>query len=342
VSHSLHYINGAIMITRTIAISCLFIAGTLFCLSADDDQVGQSPQTPARRILPAGGRTTVDTGWVQKKYVEVPYASLSETQKLDLYLPNTGTGPFPLIIEIHGGGFVTGSKSSQIGPMLEAVKGGYALASINYRLSGEATWPAQINDVKAAIRFLRANAALYGLDPDRFAAWGASAGGSLAALAGVSAGVSALADPALGNAVISDRVQAVVDWFGPIYFSTMDAEFAALGTTGVMGLTNAATSAESKYLGKIIGTEQAQPLVEAASPRTYISHDDPPFLIQHGTADRNIPITQSIDFARSLAQVIGSDKVVFEALEGAGHGGSQFETAANTAKVLAFLDKALR
>jgi acetyl esterase/lipase len=342
VSHKPDFINGAIMIKRTIAMTSLFVAGTLFCLSADTNQIAQAPQTPPGRILPGGSRTTVDTGWVQKKHLDVPYASLSGAQKLDLYLPNTGTGPFPLIIEIHGGGFVTGSKSSQIGPMLEAVKRGYALASINYRLSGEATWPAQINDVKAAIRFLRANAALYGLDPDRFAAWGASAGGSLAALAGVSGGVYALADPALGNAGVSDRVQAVVDWFGPIYFSSMDAEFAALGTTGVMGPTNAATSAESKYLGRTIGTVQAQPLVEAASPRTYISHDDPPFLIQHGTADRNIPITQSIDFARSLAQVIGSDNVVYEALEGAGHGGSQFETAANTAKILEFLDRALR
>jgi len=311
-------------------------------LHAQDNQSAPQPQAPAGRIMPAGTRSSVDTSWIQTKYLDVPYASLSAAQKLDLYLPTEGAGPFPLIIEIHGGGFVTGSKSSQIGPMLAAVKKGYALASINYRLSGEALWPAQIADVKAAIRFLRANAARYRLDPDRFAVWGASAGGSLAALAGVSAGIAALADPVPGNAGVSDRVQAVVDWFGPIYFSTMDAEFAALGVTAAMGSTNVAGSAESKYLGKTIGTAEAQTLVEAASPRSYISHDDPPFFIQHGTADRNIPITQSIDFARSLATVIGSDNVIFEALEGAGHGGSQFETAANTAKVLDFLDKALR
>jgi dipeptidyl aminopeptidase/acylaminoacyl peptidase len=122
----------------------------------------------------------------------------------------------------------------------------------------------------------------------------------------------------------------------------MDAEFAALGTSGVMGATNAPTSAESKYLGKTIGTPEAQPLVVAASPRTYISADDPPMLIQHGTKDRNIPITQSIDFAAGLAAAIGKDKVYYETIEGAGHGGSQFETAANIAKVLDFLDKHLK
>jgi acetyl esterase/lipase len=330
---------GATMMKRTIVLISLIVLGAFCALYAQDTQTAQPP---AGRILPAGTKASVDTSWVQKKYLDIPYANLSAAQKLDLYIPNEGSGPFPLIMEIHGGGFVTGSKSSQIAPMLQAVKQGYALASINYRLSGEAIWPAQIHDVKAAIRFLRANAARYGLDPDRFATWGASAGGSLSALAGVSGGVSALADPALGNTAVSDRVQAAVDWFGPIYFSTMDAEFAALGTSGVMGLTNAATSAESKYLGKTIGTPEAQPLVEAASPRTYISRDDPPFLIQHGTADRNIPITQSIDFARAMAQAIGSGKVVYEAIEGAGHGGSQFETAANTAKVIGFLDAALK
>ncbi|HAE23405.1 MAG TPA: alpha/beta hydrolase [Spirochaetaceae bacterium] len=330
------------MIKRSFIIICLILLGFVSGVAADDTQIAQAAQSPAGRILPAGSKSSVDTSWVQKKYLDVPYASLSATQKLDLYIPNEGSGPYPLIIEIHGGGFISGSKSSQISPMLEAVKKGYALASINYRLSAEAIWPAQINDVKAAIRFLRANAARYGLDPERFATWGASAGGSLSALAGVSGGVSKLADPALGNATVSDRVQAAVDWFGPIYFSTMDAEFSALGTSGAMGLTNAATSAESKYLGKVIGTPEAQPLVEAASPRSYISADDPPFFIQHGTADRNIPITQSIDFARALAQAIGGGKVVYEALEGAGHGGSQFESAQNVAKVIAFLDKVLR
>lgn len=105
-------------------------------------------------------------------------------------------------------------------------------ASINYRLSGEAKWPAQINDVKAAIRFLRANAASYRLNPDRFAVWGSSASGHLAALAGTSGGVAALRDGALGNPGVSDRVQAVIDMYGPVNFLAMDEQFTAAGVSG--------------------------------------------------------------------------------------------------------------
>jgi len=235
-----------------------------------------------------------------------------------------------------------GSKSGDIAPMLEGVKRGYALASVNYRLSGEATWPAAVNDIKAAIKFLRANAAKYNLDPDKFATWGGSAGGNLSAMASVSEGVASLADPALGNVGVSDAVQAAVDWFGPIYFSTMDEEFAALGQSGSMGATNSANSAESKYLGKLVGSPEAQALVEASSPLSYITRDDPPMYIQHGTSDRNIPITQSENFAKKLAAAIGAEKVIFEKIVGAEHGGSQFNSAENADKILDFLDKALK
>ena len=226
--------------------------------------------------------------------------------------------------------------------MLEGLKSRYAVASVNYRLSREALFPAAINDVKAAIRFLRANAKKYNLNPGKFAVWGGSAGGNLSALAAVSGGVNELYDPTLGNAAVSDKVQAAVDWFGPIYFSTMDAEFAALGTSGQMGATNAINSAESKYLGKLVGTQEAQPLVETASPLTYISKDAPPMYIQHGTKDRNIPITQSINFSKKLAEVIGKEKVTFEAIEGAGHGGPQFNSPENAAKIIEFLNKTLK
>ena len=107
----------------------------------------------------------------------------------------------------------------------------------------------------------------------------------------------------------------VVDWFGPVYFSRMDAEFAALGITPKMGTTSAATSAESKYLGKTVGTPEAEELVKAASPETYISSDDPAFYIQHGTADTNIPLTQSEDLAKKLTETLGTDKVMFEKIE---------------------------
>jgi acetyl esterase/lipase len=289
------------------------------------------------------GQSSLDTSAAKAKYLDVAYAKVSSAQKLDIYIPKTGNKPYPVIIAIHGGAFKSGDKASgEVAPMLKALARGYAVVSVNYRLSGEAPFPAQINDVKAAIRFLRANAAKYNLNKNKFATWGGSAGGNLSALVGTSSGVAALEGATLGNAKESSKVQAVVDWFGPIYFSTMDAEFAKLGQTPTMGATNTATSPESALLGKTIGTTAAEASVKKASPQTYISKDDPAFFIQHGTADRNIPITQSINFSAKLKSVLGSKKVTFEKLAGAAHGGTQFETTANLKKVLDFLDKYMK
>lgn len=293
----------------------------------------------------SGGEIVVkktDTSWIKKKYIDVEYASKSKTQKLDIYIPNEGNGPFPLIIEIHGGGFMIGEKSEDISPMLEGVKRGYAVASINYRLSSEAKWPAALNDVKAAIKYLRANAKKYNLNPDKFATWGASAGGNLSAMAAVSSGRDELVDENLGNREVSDSVQAAVDWFGPIYFSTIDEEFKALGISRVMGATNTPNSAESKYLGKTVGTQEAQFLVDASSPMRYINEKTVPLYIQHGTEDRNIPITQSENFAKKLFENIGKDKVIFEKIDGAAHGGERFTSKENVAKIIDFLDKYLK
>lgn len=298
--------------------------------------------------LAGGGASPSDTSWITTKFTNVAYATTSSAQVMDIFLPNTGTGPFPLIISIHGGAFKSGDKADgQEAPMIGTataggIASGYAVASINYRLSAAAVFPAAINDVKAAIRFLRANSAKYKLDPNKFAAWGGSSGGNLSSLAAVSGGVATLADESLGNAGVSDAIQASVDWFGPIYFSTMDSEFAALGQTPVVGETSSAGSAESVYLGQPVGTAEAEPLVIAASPQTYISADDPPFFIQHGTADRNIPITQSINFSNKLSAALGAGKVTYETLEGAGHGGSQFTATTNVARIIAFLDKYLK
>ena len=283
-----------------------------------------------------------DTSAITNKYLDVSYASVSDAEKLDIYLPESGSGPFPVIIQIHGGAFKSGDKASgELTPALQGIENGYAVVAVNYRLSSEAKSPAQINDIKAAIRFLRANAAKYNLDPERFAVWGGSAGGSLAALAGTSGDVAALEDLTMGNAEQSSRVQAVVDWFGPIYFSTMDAEFAALGVTPV-GVTSQSGSPESAYIGGTVGEAASEPLVIKASPQTYITSDDPAFFIQHGTADKNIPIPQSVNFSNKLKAALGEDKVTFRAIEGAGHGTSEFTTDANVKLVFDFLDAQLK
>jgi acetyl esterase/lipase len=286
-------------------------------------------------VMPGGSAKFAS---VAPTYKDLAYATGSNAQKLDLYIPTTGSGPFPVVIMIHGGGFMMGDKSDGTGltGVDQLLAAGYTVASINYRLSAEAQYPAQIFDAKASVRFLRVNAAKYNLNPDKFGAWGASAGGNLVSLLGTTCGVKEL-EGDLGNADQSSCVQAVVDWFGPIDFLKMDEQFA--GTSCAQN-HNDASSPESKLVGAKI--QSVPDLVKTTNPMNYITASTPPFFIENGTADCNVPPAQSKNLADALSAVISTDKVTYTSLEGAGHGGSQFETAENLKLVLAFLEQNLK
>lgn len=278
---------------------------------------------------------------VSKIYENVAYESKSEKQKMDIYLPSKAEGPLPVIIALHGGAFMKGHKNGyDIFPILKGLKKEYAVVSVGYRLSGEAKFPAAISDVKAAIRFLKANAVKYNLDTERFAVWGGSAGGNLAALIGTSAKDSYLNGDNRNHLDQSSSVKAVVDWFGPIDFLTMDEQFEKSTITPLFGPTNSETSPESLYIGGRIGEWREQTM--RANPTTYISEDAPCFLIQHGTDDRHIPLQQSIDFANALKRVIGPEKVELHILDGAIHGGEAFECEENLDVVFNFLKQCLK
>ena len=282
-----------------------------------------------------------NTDHIKRKFLDIPYAGLSPAQKLDIYLPNEGAGPFPVIVSIHGGAFMGCDKADmQVMPMLEGLKRGYAVVAINYRLSWEAKFPALVQDVKAAIRWIRANAQRYFFDPNKIAAWGGSAGAYLSTMLGVSDGIPELEDLGLGNPDQASRVQAVIAWFGPTNFLKMDEQLAASGLAPQEGERHdGAYSPESLLLGRKI--TEAPDLVKAANPETYIRRNAPPFFIQHGTRDPVVPVQQSIEIAKKLEKVIGEDKVKLELLEGVEHGDPRFETPENVKKVLDFLDQAL-
>ncbi len=235
-----------------------------------------------------------------------------ERQKLDLYQPGKagsadGTAQQrPLIVWVHGGAWRAGNKNRC--PARRFLREGYAVASINYRLSQHAIFPAQIQDCKAAIRHLRAHAEEYGLDATRFGVWGSSAGGHLVALLGTSGGVEEFdVGP---NPGVSSKVQAVCDFFGPTDFSKMSCFWSRMDH-------DAPDSPESKLIGGPM--QQNKDKVQRANPIAYVTKDDPPFLIVHGDKDPLVPHNQSEMLYDALKKA-GVD-ATFYTVRGGGHGG---------------------
>lgn len=247
-------------------------------------------------------------------FADIDYAGTDNPrQKLDLYLPEEraeNSEPLPLLVFIHGGGWRNGDKASGRQRVLSFVRSGnYAAASIGYRLSGEAQWPAQIHDCKAAIRWLRGNAEDHGIDPDRIAVWGTSAGGHLVAMLGVSHGVEEL-EGAIGDHVTeSSEVTCVVNFFGPSDLLTMGDHPSRIDH-------DAPDSPESLLVG---GALQDHPeKAKSAAPLHWVSSDDEPSLIVHGTADMLVPYPQSVALEKALEEA-GVPTVLLTVEEG-GHG----------------------
>jgi len=280
-----------------------------------------------------------DVSYIWRSWLDLPYANTSTAQKLDIYIPDEGEGPFPVILYIHGGGFAIGDKRDMhVTSWLTGLKRGYAVVSVNYRLSGEATFPAGLQDLKASIRWLRANQDFYHLDGNRIAACGGSAGGNYAAMLCLTATVTALDDLSLGNPEYPCHIQAAVDWFGPTNFMKMDEQLAENGYG--YGDHGNADSPESRYLGAKLSDVPLN--VELANPMTYIHEHMPPILIQHGRLDTMVPVQQSMMFVEKLEKYVSPDCFEFDIIEGAGHGDPLFETQENMNRVFSFLDMHLK
>jgi len=253
---------------------------------------------------------------------------------LDLYLPEAG-GPFPLIVWIHGGAFRAGDKAGiWYKPILNQTQRGYAVASIDYRLSGSAKFPALVHDAKAAVRWLRANAAQYNLKADRIVAAGESAGGYQAVMLGTSGGVSEL-EGTLGNPKESSRVEGVIDFFGPTDLPAMDDGASSCKTPLVHRAPN---SPESLLLG--CNLDDCPDRAKAASPIAYVARDNPPFLILHGTADCQVPHSQSQRLYDALRAA--GVKADLHLLPDVGHGDRRFMTPETEKLVNEFVDSVLK
>jgi acetyl esterase/lipase len=275
----------------------------------------------ARRRPTEGANAAVQRDLVYKRVN-------GEVLTLDLYCPERVSGPLPVIVWIHTGGWSKGRKERC--PAVALVQDGYAVASMDYRLTSTAPFPAQIEDCKAAVRWLRANAATYHLDPDHIGAWGHSAGGHLAALLGTSGGVRELEGTG-DNMSYSSRVQAVCDVSGP---------------SDLVRLYQEASQSRGDKSGKVMSdiaalvggsAEENVTTATAASPIQYVSKDDPPFLIIHGENDATIPVTQAESFAAALKAA--GVETTLEIANGRGHGAGGPKSQP---MIKAFFDKYLK
>jgi acetyl esterase/lipase len=262
--------------------------------------------------LPEGVEVTRDLEYSQVNGVGL---------KLDLYRPKAkSAAPLPVVIWVHGGGWRNGTKENC--PFTWLAAEGYAVASLDFRLLPEHPWPAQIDDPVAALRWLRREAGRLGLDPGRVAAAGGSSGGHVVALWGT------LPLPA------ADKVQAVVDWYGPTDLLTMPPNvLSEKRTRAELAKANGAL-----LLGGIVMDQPEK--AKAVSALHQVTKDDVPFLIMHGAEDTSVPLDQSRRLHAAL-QAAGVESTM-KIHPGAGHGGKAFDSAESRALIKGFLDKHLK
>ena len=268
---------------------------------------------------------------------EIAYANQSDAQKLDLHLPSPVPDSCPVIVWLHPGGYTMGDKE-MVEPVVDYIlERGYAVASMNYRLADEACFPAQLFDAKAAIRWIKANAATYTLNKEALAAWGVSAGSTFAALLGTTANILELENLSMGNSKESSHVNAVVDLIGPVDFLHMNSQLLELG---YQPLRDDVASGICMMIG---GQPTEYPeRCRAINPATYITADCPPFYLQHGTSDHLVPYLQSVNLARALVDNIGQEKVMLNIIENVDHFDPEHNAPENINKALDFLDRYLK
>jgi len=258
-------------------------------------------------------------------YENIPYANDTlKNHLLDIYLPSTGKNSYPLLIWIHGGGWRKGDKYSDMDYMANTVKSlikkGYAIASINYRYSTKAKFPAQIQDCNQAIEFLYQHAAQYHLDRDKLALIGFSAGGHLAALLGLSNNNTVRSFYHEGEKP-HFKVKLVLDLLSLKGIGATDPN---AGVTLLLG----ASAADRADLAKI------------ASPVTYIDKDDPPFLVVHGDHDEAVDFSQSTLLSSKLKVASVKNELII--VPGAPHAGEMFDAEYIRKKVFLYLHDYLK
>ncbi|MBQ6322359.1 MAG: alpha/beta hydrolase [Lachnospiraceae bacterium] len=276
-----------------------------------------------------------DISWVKRRFLDIPYGG-SKAQALDIYLPHEGDGPFPLVVHIHGGGFAFGDKRDEhMDAYLGGIKLGFAVASVEYRLSSEAIFPAAVLDCREAVRFLKENAKLFCLDPDRIGLIGGSAGANLCAMLAMNVPNGEFPGEDIREIRPSQPfVRTAVCHFGPMSFASMEEQARQNGISATH--PNSADMPESAYIGTPIADAPSE-VVAAANPATYAGPAMCPILVQHGTQDHLVPFEQAGEFVAAVTSRTGSDKVTYVPLEGADHDDKMFTDEPNMSFVWKYL-----
>ena len=268
----------------------------------------------------------VDMQQFRRKAVNIAYAhTTNPRQMLDIIYPLAGEAPYKFIVVFHGGGWAAGDKRSEpLAPIFQAITQGYAVASVNYRLSDEVTWPKPLHDAKAAIRYLRANAFKHLLDASNMVVWGVSSGGHLAEMLAATNNQPAFEDVSLGNPATSSAVQGVVSWYG---------------IPDVSELTAAGIPAANQLMGYDVKTNKEK--TREANPVALVTKDFPPILLVHGTNDQVVPFAQAVNLQTKVNEATGRMIATVKRVEGAGHGDSIIKTNQIVSNCLDFVDRIL-
>ena len=282
----------------------------------------------------------MDPATIPNRLTDVRYGTL-ESQLLDLYYPDAGAGPFPLIFYVHGGGWVMGCRrDSSISCILSgALEQGFAVASVEYRLAPETRFPENLYDVKTAVRCMRANAAKYRVDPERFGMAGDSAGGYFTLMVAATANVPALEGEQYGWAGVSSAVQAAVDFYGPVDMERDWAEYyAASGVKRLpMKLKGRPTMEELEF-----SSVSAQHLAPLVCPHRYVHPAMPPVLLLHGVDDCVVPYQHSEIMARRIREVCGEGRAKLLLYPGRVHSDRDFMDGESARIAAAFCGRVFR
>jgi acetyl esterase/lipase len=290
------------------------------------------PAAETQKMLGRFSTYSIEAENITRKYLDVPYGP-ADRQKVDIYLPDEGDGPFPAVLFLHGGGWEFGRKSDgQILPFMPGLGRGYAVVAVGYRLMPEIKYPENVFDVKALLRWIAEHGAAYHLDSSRVILTGASAGAHLAMVAAFTHG-----QPAFEGASVSktSRVVAVVEQYGPTDFLRQHAQY------DESGYPRSYTPGDVSSIDRLLGVraEDVPNLMHFVSPIHLVHRDIPPILIQHGRHDPVIPYQQATELYEKICALCGPDRSVLDISETLTHADPGYADDESVATIFGFLDR---